>query len=93
MNNKIDFNFDEVHNIMSRIQEEAHNIQSYLNECDSIVNENVNVPNRWCGQRATSFKEDWMKTSSEFDSFVKEIDGIVGKIEMASTEYKKVENA
>lgn len=75
------FDYAEAKATMSRVQEEANKVKSYLTKCDSIINENVGVQNRWSGQRATDFKQKWEKAAADFENFVQLINSYANKID------------
>lgn len=75
------FDYAEAKATMASIQEEANKVRTYLTKCDSIINENVGVQNRWSGQRATDFKQKWEKASADFENFVKLINNYANKID------------
>ena len=64
------FDYAAAKNTMAKIQSEASKVKSILANCNSIVEENVGVENRWSGQRATDFKQKWGKAAENFDTFV-----------------------
>ena len=76
-----EFNYEQVKSTMSKIQDEANKVKTYLNKCDSIVNENVSVEGRWSGERAKQFKGKWEKAAADFESFVKLINEYANKID------------
>lgn len=83
------FNYEEAKNTMSKIQEEASKVKSYLNKCDAIINENVGVENRWSGQRASEFKQKWQKAAQDFNSFVELINAYATKIDESYKIHKQ----
>lgn len=76
-----EFNYEQAKSTMNKVQEEANKVKTYLAKCDSIVNENVGVQNRWSGQRASDFKQKWEKAAADFNEFVKLINDYAGKID------------
>ena len=83
------FNYEEAKNTMAKVQEEANKVKNYLNKCDSIIDENVGVENRWSGQRASEYKEKWKKAAADFDSFVKLINEYATKIDESYKVHKQ----
>ena len=75
------FDYAEAKATMAKIQDEANKVKAYLAKCDSIIDENVGVENRWSGQRATDFKQKWEKAAADFDMFVKLINNYASKID------------
>lgn len=75
------FDYEQAKNTMTQIQNQADNVKKYLANCQSIVNENVGVQNRWTGQRATAFKQKWEKSAAEFNEFVEMINQYASKID------------
>lgn len=75
------FDYAEAKSTMAKVQEEANKVKNYLNKCDSIVDENVGVTNRWSGQRADDFKQKWEKAAAEFEGFVQLINQYANKID------------
>lgn len=75
------FDYAEAKATMAKIQDEANKVKSYLSKCDSIIDENVGVENRWSGQRATDFKQKWEKAAADFDNFVKLINNYASRID------------
>ena len=75
------FDYNEAKTTMAKIQDEANKVKSYLNKCDSIINENVGVENRWSGQRANDFKQKWQKSAADFEKFVQLINNYANKID------------
>ena len=75
------FDYAAAKNTMAKIQSEASKVKSILANCNSIVEENVGVENRWSGQRATDFKQKWGKAAENFDTFVELINTYVNKID------------
>ncbi len=75
------FDYEAAKSTMTRVQEEANKVKTYLTKCDSIIEENVGVENRWSGQRATDFKQKWEKAAAEFESFVQLINQYANKID------------
>lgn len=83
------FNYEEAKSTMQKVQEEANKVKTYLAKCDSIIDENVGVQNRWSGQRASEYKEKWKKASASFDSFVKLINEYAIKIDESYRVHKQ----
>ena len=75
------FDYAVAKNTMAKIQSEASKVKSILANCNSIVEENVGVENRWSGQRATDFKQKWGKAAENFDTFVELINTYANKID------------
>lgn len=75
------FNYEEAKSTMISIQDEVNKIKSYLAKCDSIINENVGVQNKWSGQRANDLRQKWEKASADFDGFVKLINTYANRID------------
>ena len=75
------FDYNEAKTTISKIQVDANKVKSYLNKCDSIINENVGVENRWSGQRANDFKQKWQKSAADFEKFVQLINNYANKID------------
>ena len=87
------FNYEEAKNTMKKVQDEAQKVKTYLNKCDSIINDNVGVKNRWSGERATNFKQKWEKASAEFNSFVQLINKYATKIDDSYRVHKQFDEA
>ena len=77
------FDYAAAKNTMAKIQSEASKVKSILANCNSIVEENVGVENRWSGQRATDFKQKWGKAAENFDTFVELINKNIIDLELA----------
>ncbi|MDO5002833.1 MAG: WXG100 family type VII secretion target [bacterium] len=75
------FDYAEAKATMAKVQDEANKVKTYLAKCDSIINENVGVENRWSGQRATDFKQKWEKAAANFENFVQLINNYANKID------------
>lgn len=75
------FDYAEAKATMAKIQDEANKVKTYLTKCDSIINENVGVENRWSGQRATDFKQKWEKAAADFENFVQLINTYANRID------------
>ena len=75
------FDYAAAKNTMAKIQSEASKVKSILANCNSIVEENVGVENRWSGQRSTDFKQKWGKAAENFDTFVELINTYANKID------------
>mgnify|MGYP004629763901 FL=1 len=75
------FDYAEAKATMAKVQDEANKVKTYLSKCDSIINENVGVENRWSGQRATDFKQKWEKAAANFENFVQLINNYANKID------------
>lgn len=84
-----EFNYEQAKSTMTKIQDEANKVKTYLNKCDSIINENVGVQNRWSGQRASDFKQKWEKAASNFDEFTKLINSYANKIDESYAVHQK----
>lgn len=87
------FNYEEAKSTMKKVQDEAQKVKTYLNKCDSIINDNVGVKNRWSGERATNFKQKWEKASADFDSFVQLINKYATKIDESYKAHKQFDEA
>ena len=83
------FDYAAAKNTMAKIQSEASKVKSILANCNSIVEENVGVENRWSGQRASEYKEKWKKAAADFDSFVKLINEYATKIDESYKVHKQ----
>lgn len=75
------FDYAEAKATMAKVQDEANKVKTYLAKCDSIINENVGVENRWSGQRATDFKQKWEKAAADFENFVQLINTYANRID------------
>lgn len=75
------FDYAEAKATMAKVQDEANKVKTYLTKCDSIINENVGVENRWSGQRATDFKQKWDKAAADFENFVQLINTYANRID------------
>ncbi len=75
------FDYAAAKNTMAKIQSEASTVKTILSNCNTIVEENVGVENRWSGQRATDFKQKWGKAAENFDTFVELINKYANKID------------
>ena len=87
------FEYAEAKSTMQSIQEKANSIKNYLDTCQSIIDENVGVTNRWSGERANNFKAKWNKTSAEFDTFVQMINEYANKIDESYRQHKAFDEA
>ena len=87
------FNYEEAKSTMNKVQEEAQKVKQYLNKCDSIIDENVGVKNRWSGQRATEYKQKWKSAAADFDNFVKLINEYATKIDESYKVHKQFDEA
>lgn len=83
------FNYEEAKSTMNKIQEEADKVKKYLNKCDSIIDENVGVENRWSGQRASEYKSKWKKAAEDFNDFVQLINNYASKIDESYKKHKE----
>ena len=86
------FDYQEAKTTMTKVQEEANKVKSYLNKCDDIIKQNVGVEDRWSGQRANDFKQKWDKSAAEFKSFVQLINSYAGRIEESTRAHEKFDN-
>lgn len=75
------FDYAAAKNTMAKIQSEASTVKTILSNCNSIVEENVGVENRWSGQRASDFKQKWNTAAENFDTFVELINTYANKID------------
>lgn len=64
-----EFDYAGAKNIMNQVEQQANIMQQVLNQCDQCVNETVGQPRKWSGQRATNFKNNWVKTTQDFAKF------------------------
>lgn len=87
------FNYEEAKSTMQKVQEEANKVKTYLAKCDSIIDENVGVQNRWSGQRASQFKEKWKQEAAEFENFVSLINRYAIKIDESYRAHKTFDEA
>lgn len=77
------FDYQEAKTTMTKVQEEAKKVDTYLKKCDTIIKENVGVENRWSGQRANDFKQRWENAAAEFNSFVELINTYANRIDQS----------
>ena len=87
------FNYEEAKSTMQKIQEEANKVKTYLSKCDSIIDENVGVKNRWSGQRASEFKEKWKQEAAEFENFVNLINEYANRVDDSYRAHKTFDEA
>ena len=87
------FDYEKTKSTMATIQEKANNVKDYLAACQSIIDENVGVENRWSGERASKFKERWEKTSADFNNFVEIINQYANKIDDSYKAHKAFDEA
>lgn len=87
------FNYEEAKSTMQQIQDEANKVKNYLSKCDSIIDENVGVENRWSGQRASEFKSKWKQEAAEFENFVNLINEYATKIDDSYRAHKTFDEA
>ena len=83
------FNYEEAKSTMNKVQEEAKKVKNYLNKCNSIIEENVGVKNRWSGERASEFKQKWKNAAADFDKFVELINKYATKIDESYRVHKQ----
>lgn len=83
-----EFKYKEAKDTMIKVKEEAEKVEKYLSKCDSIIEENVGVENRWSGQRASEFKAKWKKASADFSNFVNLINKYANKIDESYRVHK-----
>lgn len=84
-----EFKYKEAKDTMIKVKEEAGKVEKYLSKCDSIIEENVGVENRWSGQRASEFKSKWKKASADFNNFVNLINEYANKIDESYKVHKQ----
>ncbi len=87
------FDYEQAKSTMQKIQEEANKVKNYLSKCDSIIDENVGVKNRWSGQRANEFKTKWKQEAAEFENFVNLINTYANKIDESYQAHKAFDEA
>lgn len=86
-----EFNYEGCKDIIAKVQEQANNIRNILNECNITINENVGISGKWSGARADNFKNDWQKTSDNFNKFVELINEYSNVLEQAYEQYQSVD--
>lgn len=86
-----EFKYAEAKKTATDILEEANKVQSYLNNCQNIINSNVGVSNKWTGERAERFKRDFETKAAEFKNFVEVIKGYQTRIDESYQTYKTFE--
>ena len=87
------FEYAEAKATMGDIQRKADEVKKHLAKCQSIIDENVGVKNRWSGERATKFKERWNRTSENFNSFVETINQYASKIDESYKKHQQYEES
>ena len=87
------FEYAEAKATMVDIQRKADEVKKYLAKCQSIIDENVGVKNRWSGERATKFKERWNRTSENFNIFVDMINQYANKIDESYKQHRAYEES
>ena len=87
----VKFDIERVKATMNKIQEESNKIQTYLNECNAIIEENVSSSNGWIGNSASDFKAKWEKSESGFKNFVNLIQNNVKTLEQNIADQSKMD--
>lgn len=64
-----EFDYAGAKSVMTQVEAQADIMQQILSTCDQMVNETVGQPRKWTGQRATNFKNQWIKTTENFQKF------------------------
>ena len=80
---------------MTKIQEQSNKIQSYLDEYNKIIDENIGTSNRWKDDSENRFKSKWYTFDDGFQSFVKLINDnvdilvqtLAGQSKLDSTDF------
>lgn len=87
------FNYDDATMTMQTIETLTDELNNILNQMNGIVEDNINNPNVWKGESATSFKAKWDEFAKDFPNFVNDMKKQSANIKTALDNYHNWEQS